>query len=208
MKKNTAIVMVIILSIVFLLSGLYRRCSAQSLRREEAAKMFGYISLLMSPALIAAPHVDSDDRIGKATYYTYAAISVGTGIASLCLSDHRKSAHYSSFFIAGMLDGFNEELTHHYLQVKEQFPCMHDEWWDPAISWKNKYTAKWPFAKTLFVGPTDAYHSTRTLNKIFVIGGIFTFDKEKGLKKNILKALKISAFYSGGKFLVHNYFAK
>ena len=102
-----------------------------------------------------------------------------------------------------MLDGFNEEITHHYPLVKDKLPGLNDQWFDPSISWKNKYTSNVPFATTLLVSTTDAYHASRTLNKVFVLGGIFTFDKPKTFKEGLLKTLGICVSYSMGKGLVH-----
>jgi len=38
------------------------------------------------------------------------------------------------------------------------FTRFNRDWWDPAVSWENKYKSKLCCAKTMFVFLTDAWH--------------------------------------------------
>lgn len=76
---------------------------------------------------------------------------------------------------SGALDGFAETLKFHYDRVDG----LNDDFWNPAISWKNKYKHGNPAegeaftgSTTVFVGVTDGYHLTRTLRNCCMITGI------------------------------------
>lgn len=68
--------------------------------------------------------------------------------------------------ISGTADAYNQLIIHHHFGRGNKF-------WDADISWKNKYKdfdhgdlrpAFWG-SKTIFVGLTDGYHLTRTINR-------------------------------------------
>lgn len=74
----------------------------------------------------------------------------------------------AAIFVAGMADGLNQTLEFHYGTFKHVFPKANDEYWNPQISWTNKYknnnSADGPkyFGSTSFlVWTTDGYHMTR-----------------------------------------------
>lgn len=181
------------------LTGLH----AQNFDRKERSKILLTISILMSPTIVVFANSGKEDKAGKIIFGSFAAMSVVSGLGSLYYTDKNKLLHYSLFFTAGVMDGFNEELQHHYPKVKEKLPYLNDQWFDPTISWQNKYNVSYPLSTTLLVGLTDAYHATRTLNKVFVLGGIFTFNKPKSFKDGVLKAVGITVSYSAGKGLIH-----
>lgn len=74
-------------------------------------------------------------------------------------------------FASGAFDGLNQALQFRYDGFKRVFPKANDQWYNPAISWRNKYKNGDPsqgakhFGSTSFlVGGTDAYHATRTVS--------------------------------------------
>ncbi len=79
----------------------------------------------------------------------------------------------SSMFVSGMLDGTTESLSFHYNNgFKVHFPKINNQFWDPSVSWQNKYTngnpdlgAKFPGSTTVFVCTTDGYHLLRALKR-------------------------------------------
>lgn len=162
--------------------------TVKQLIRQDNSRFLGYTALVMSPTVLFFTKIDRSDKFGKVVYGSFAAITIGSGVLSLCYSDHRKVLSYSLFFVAGFMDGFNEELAYHYPAVKNKMPFLNDQWFNPNISWQNKYNAGYPLSGTLLVGLTDAYHATRSLNKLMVVGGIFTFDKPKSLRQSFKKA--------------------
>jgi hypothetical protein len=76
----------------------------------------------------------------------------------------------SSVFVSGMIDGTIETINYHYeTGFKSRFPKANDQFWNPAVSWTNKYKEgnpslgpKFTGSTTLFVCSTDAYHMLRT----------------------------------------------
>jgi hypothetical protein len=76
----------------------------------------------------------------------------------------------SSQLVSGMLDGTIESVSFRYHNgFKKRFPKANDLFWNPEISWKNKYKEgnselgpKFIGSNTIFVFTTDAYHLLRT----------------------------------------------
>lgn len=73
--------------------------------------------------------------------------------------------------MVGMCDGFVELIKHHYSKFKAIFPNINDNYWNPAISWENKWnsdlkTEKFFLSSTALVFLTDAYHLVRMISKI------------------------------------------
>jgi len=70
-------------------------------------------------------------------------------IIILCLAHYSVSAQKkfkdyliigSSSFVSGMLDGTIESISYHYDNgFKKRFSKVNDQFWNPAISWTNKY---------------------------------------------------------------------
>jgi O-antigen ligase len=62
------------------------------------------------------------------------------------------------------------------------FSCFKNKFfWDPKISWYNKYKNKdplagprFPFSTTLFVGLTDGWHFFKLLRNLFIVIGIYS----------------------------------
>lgn len=75
---------------------------------------------------------------------------------------------YTSFFVAGAADGFEETIEHHYYIFRKKFPNANEQFWNPEESWKNKWKdgnpdlgpAYWGSTNVL-VWTTDAYHIAR-----------------------------------------------
>ena len=85
----------------------------------------------------------------------------------------------SLLFAGGCSDGMAETMKFRYPEFKKVFPNSSDQFWDPSISWENKYKNNNPLegpkffgSTTIFVGVTDSYHMTRTLRNSFVFGAI------------------------------------
>ncbi len=89
---------------------------------------------------------------------------------------------WGAMFISGVAAGYKEVILHHYPQFKTKHPGANDLYFNPEISWKNKYRdwdngdtrAKFPGAKTIFVGATDFYHLTGIVDHSFLIAGTTT----------------------------------
>lgn len=75
-------------------------------------------------------------------------------------------------FLAGAAKGFNETLHFHWKEFKRQFPGANDRWFNPSVSWKNKYRNNDPEAGPKFFGSTsvlimftDQYHLNNFINR-------------------------------------------
>ena len=67
--------------------------------------------------------------------------------------------------LSGAAYGLKETVTHHYPAFAARFPDADPFWWNPDVSWQNKYEGRIPAqgpafwgSTTVFVFVTDAYH--------------------------------------------------
>jgi hypothetical protein len=74
----------------------------------------------------------------------------------------------TTIFISGMADGLNQTISYHYNDFKRMFPNANDYYWNPNISWENKYKNHNPADGPAFFGSTgpfvfvtDGYHLSR-----------------------------------------------
>ena len=81
-------------------------------------------------------------------------------------------------FVAGIADGGAESLKFHYDQVDARFN-LNDSYWNPAVSWRNKYSRglstmgpKFPGSTTYLVWTTDGYHMLRSVRNMTITGAI------------------------------------
>lgn len=117
----------------------------------------------------------------------------------------------SSVFVSGMLDGTIETINYHYeTGFKPRFPKANDQFWNPALSWKNKYKdgdpklgPKFTGSTTIFACSTDGYHLLRT-SKRTIDGTTLVFylnqscnDKKTSNKKKWIKAAKDFVILTG-----------
>jgi len=86
-------------------------------------------------------------------------------------------APMACFVVSGMFDGTAETLKWHYDKA-DKFG-LNDSFWNPEVSWKNKYKNGNPdegpafFGSTTFmVGITDGYHLMRTFRNAFAVTAI------------------------------------
>lgn len=85
-------------------------------------------------------------------------------------------------FVSGMLDGTIETINYHYESgFKPRMKNVNDQFWNPAISWKNKYKngvstegPKFYGSTNMFVFTTDAYHLMRTSKRV-IDGGTLVY---------------------------------
>ncbi|MGZ4034861.1 MAG: hypothetical protein ACXVPU_02555 [Bacteroidia bacterium] len=109
----------------------------------------------------------------------------------------------STMFISGLLDGTVESIKFHYESgFKPRFKQANDQFWNPDISWTNKYKNGCPADGPKFYGSTnalvfttDAYHSLRTAkNLINTLTIAFYIDHAKsGTHKTTLKKVLLDA---------------
>lgn len=173
------------------------------------------VGAIMLPAVItlAAGSDDNFSKYAAGTTAVVAGFALAMGAYKAVKENPKvgkRIANYSSMFIGGASEGFSEELQHHYWKVKEKFPNMNDHFFDPSISWNNKYKNGDPSqgeayfgSTTIFVAGTDGYHAFRGISKGCLIGGLITFQKGKTFWKTVGEAVISMGFYTLGKGSVH-----
>jgi hypothetical protein len=83
------------------------------------------------------------------------------------------------FILSGMFEAVMDKLQFHYdLSIFKNF--KNQLFWDPKISWKNKYEDGNPMkgerfflSKSLFVGVTDAWHLFKLFRTLTIFAGIY-----------------------------------
>lgn len=102
----------------------------------------------------------------------------------------RKLATSASIsFVGGAANGLHETIYHHYPQFKAKHPNANDQFWNPQISWKNKYedfdaglTGERYFgSKTFLAWTTDAKHLLSVTSNTSMVGAtlVITIGEKK-----------------------------
>lgn len=86
--------------------------------------------------------------------------------------DKNKIITGSLVFVAGSAKGFNETLQFNYPIFENTFPGANDQWFNPKISWRNKYEGHNPdngprffLSTSVLVMLTDQYHLNNFIHK-------------------------------------------
>jgi len=121
-------------------------------------------------------------------------------------------------FTAGASKGFNETLQFHWKEFHRQFPNLSAQWFNPAISWKNKYKngdpsagPRFPMSDNVLVMVTDQYHLNNFINRVSWISAFVIKigdSNKKPLKHYLLDLLYYSACYQAGFALTYYPFEK
>lgn len=120
-------------------------------------------------------------------------------------------------FLAGASKGFNETLHFHWKEFRRQFPKANAEWFNPSVSWRNKYRNNDPEAGPKFFGSTsvlimftDQYHLNNFINRaawgtalVIKLG-----EGKKPLKHYLLDLLYYSACHQAGFAATYYPFSK
>lgn len=120
----------------------------------------------------------------------------------------------SLMFLAGAADGTVEALQYRYYRFEQIFPTANDQFWNPQLSWRNKYKNGDPAlgpkhvgSTTWLVWTTDGYHMIRHAKFTFITGAlIFKFgEKKKRWYKYLIDAGIYSLAYSAGIGLTYEW---
>jgi hypothetical protein len=109
--------------------------------------------------------------------------------------------------VAGSAKGFNETLVFHYKVFKARFPNANHEWFDPRLSWKNKYEdknpdlgPKFPLSTSALIFVTDQYHLNQFIGRSAFLAAIVIKigEKKRPAKHYLYDVLYYSACYTAG----------
>ncbi len=82
-------------------------------------------------------------------------------------------------FLAGLSKGFNETLQFHWKEFHRQFPHAKAQWYNPTLSWRNKYRNGDPeqgpksfLSTSILIGFTDQYHLDNMINRLSWTGAL------------------------------------
>jgi len=126
--------------------------------------------------------------------------------------DRKKYLTGGFVFVAGASKGFNETLMFHWKAFRHSFPNANPRWFNPNISWTNKYKdgnpdagAKFPLSTSVLVAFTDQYHLNNFINKaawttalVIKIG-----EKKKPFKQYMWDILYYTACHQAGFALTY-----
>jgi len=123
----------------------------------------------------------------------------------------KEIAPIATMFLAGAANGLNQDLLFHYHEFESTFPNANPQFWDPELSWRNKYLngdpaqgERFPGSSTIFAGFTDGYHSTIMTRNLFITTSICLSPQTRGWKPFLTKTLVYSLSYGLGFELVYN----
>lgn len=119
----------------------------------------------------------------------------------------------STMFAAGYFDGTAELLKWDYESFEGYYGDANDEWWNPEISWKNKYKngdksqgATFFGSRTFLVGTTDAYHAARSLRNLSLTATLFLVPRQEfNFKRFVFRMIVYTLANRAGFHLAYSF---
>ncbi len=100
-----------------------------------------------------------------------------------------KTVRYSSAFVAGFAEGTMDAISFHYDSFQKVHKNVNHQFWNPQLSWKNKWRngnkiegEKFIGSSTFLVWTTDGWHMLKAINRLATFGATITIvigDKKK-----------------------------
>ena len=121
--------------------------------------------------------------------------------------DKNKIITGSLVFVAGSAKGFNETLQFNYKTFEKAFPGVNNQWFDPKVSWRNKYEGGNPdngpksfLSTSVFVMFTDQYHLNNFIQKTAIMTALVIKigDGKKPFRHYVYDLLWYTACYQAG----------
>jgi len=116
------------------------------------------------------------------------------------------------FFVAGVANGTHEALLWRYSSFKRNFPGANDQYWNPEISWKNKYKNRdygqgraYPGSLTWLVWTTDGKHMLSMARAATEMTGavLYVHVRRKHWTYFVSKGLILATCYGLGSWLTY-----
>lgn len=110
-------------------------------------------------------------------------------------------------FAGGAARGFNETLQFNYKIFEKTFPGLNRQWFDPRVSWRNKYEGGNPdngprffLSTTVLVMFTDQYHLNNFIQRAAIVSALIIKigEGKKPFKHYLFDMAFYSACYSAG----------
>ena len=120
-------------------------------------------------------------------------------------------------FLAGAVNGINQDIQYHYSEFERTFPKANPQFWNPAISWENKHEwkdgqivgSKFPMSRNILAFTTDGKHATDTARRLLTTASIvFSYSKKKNWKHYVLDAIILTAIRNLGFHLTYSLIIK
>lgn len=121
--------------------------------------------------------------------------------------DKNKILTGSLILVSGSAKGFNETLQFNYDIFRKKFPDANRQWFDPRVSWRNKYEGgnpdngpKYFMSTSLLVMFTDQYHLNNFIHKASLMSALVIKIGEgrKPFKHYLFDLLYYTACYQAG----------
>ena len=100
-----------------------------------------------------------------------------------------KTVRYSSAFVAGFAEGTMDAISFHYDSFQKVHPNANPQFWNPQLSWENKWRngnkiegEKFIGSSTFLVWTTDGWYGLKAVNRLATFGATITIvngDKKK-----------------------------
>jgi len=127
--------------------------------------------------------------------------------------DHNKWITGGLIFLAGASKGFNETLTFHWTSFHKKFCNASPRWFNPKVSWRNKYKdndpgkgARFPLSTSVLIMFTDQYHLNNFINRTsWTIATVIKIGEKKKPFKYYLKDLLYYSFCHQAGFALTYY---
>ncbi|WP_020527913.1 hypothetical protein [Flexithrix dorotheae] len=117
-------------------------------------------------------------------------------------------------FLAGMSNGVMDTLQFHYgKSIFNNSVKFEQEFWNPDISWKNKYqdfpkdkSPRFPGSITIFVWLTDGWHFFQAAMLIFFLLSIILYKNQRSYIIRFLMLIILFSSFSLGFSLMYDFF--
>lgn len=121
-------------------------------------------------------------------------------------------------FTAGWLSATNEVVLHDYRRFKNRHPKWDENYFNPKISWKNKYKnysinddPKFWGSTSVLAWTTDAHHLRNTLRNMLICGNVavsLTLYQKPKFKQILKQSLLSWGSFALGTGVAHWYYKK